>query len=109
MSDSIFQQDGPPSHTSKLSQQWCQNNFPNYWAKDVWPGNSPDLSPIENLWGLVKQRLSELPSAKNLEVLENQLKIVWAEIDPVVLKNLIDGMPNRAKTCVELNGGYIGK
>ena len=49
MSDSIFQQDGAPAHTSKLSQQWCLDNFPNYWAKDVWPGNSPDLSPIENL------------------------------------------------------------
>ena len=56
-----------------------------------------------------KQRLSELPSAKNLEILENQLKTVWAEIDPVVLKNLIDGMPNRVLTCVKLNGGYIDK
>ena len=31
----------------------------------------PDLSPIEYLWALVKQMLLQLPSAKNLEFLEN--------------------------------------
>ena len=46
-----------------------------YWVKDVGPGNSPDLSLIENLWALVKQRLSELPSARNVDVLKKQLKI----------------------------------
>ena len=55
MSNSIFQQDGAPAHTSKLSQEWCRLNLPAYWAKEVWPGNSPDLSPIENLWAVVKQ------------------------------------------------------
>ena len=109
MYESIFQQDGAPVHTSKLSQQWCQISIPNYWAKEIWPGNSPDLSPIENLWALVKQRLSELPSATNLETLKKQLEIVWADINPGLLKNLIDGMSNRIRKCLELHGGYIGK
>ena len=72
-------------------------------------GQATHLTFLKNLWALVNERLSELPSAKNLEILENQPKTVWAEIDPVVLKNLIDGMPNRVKTCVELNDGYISK
>ena len=45
MSKLVFQQDGVPAHTSKLSQEWCRLNLPGYWAKKVWPGNSPDLPP----------------------------------------------------------------
>ena len=109
MYNSVFQQDGAPAHTSKLSQQWCQLNLPNYWAKEVWPGNSPDLSPIENLWAYVKNELSELPVASNLDLLKNQLKNVWADISPDLLKRLMDGMPARMRKCVDLNGGNIGR
>ena len=49
MSEAIFQQDGAPAHTSKRAQEWCSNNLPSFWRKGTWPGNSPDLSPIENL------------------------------------------------------------
>ena len=65
MSTSIFQQDG--AHTSKLSQNWCSSHLPDFWAKEVWPGNSPDLSPIENLWAYMKQELSKMKTPKNLK------------------------------------------
>ncbi|KAI6655581.1 hypothetical protein LOD99_2080 [Oopsacas minuta] len=109
MSKSIFQQDGGPAHTSKLSQEWCQLNLVGCWGKEIWPGNSPDLSPIENLWAVVKQSLSEMPSATNLEMLEKNLKTVWSNINPDLLRKLIDGMPARMRKCVDLKGGYIGK
>ena len=67
MSKSIFQQDGAPAYTSTLRQEWCRFNLPGYWTKDVCPGNSPDMSPIENLWAIVKQNLSEMPLATDLE------------------------------------------
>ena len=75
LSNSIFQQDGAPAHTSKLNQEWCRLNLPAYWAKEVWPGNSPDLSPIENLWAVVKQDISLIRSATNLVMLEKNLKL----------------------------------
>lgn len=49
MSEAIFQQDGAPAHHSKLAQEWLQTNLNSFWHKGTWPGNSPDLSPIENL------------------------------------------------------------
>ena len=49
MSMAIFQQDGAPAHTSKVAIKWLENNLNSFWGKGVWPGNSPDLSPIENL------------------------------------------------------------
>ena len=44
-----------------------------------------------------------------MDLLKKQLKIVWAEINPEVLTNLIDGMPYRVKKCVDLQSVYIGK
>ena len=49
MSEAIFQQDGAPAHRAKTAQKWLQDNVNSFWSKDQWPGNSPDLNPIENV------------------------------------------------------------
>jgi hypothetical protein len=41
----IFQQDGAPAHTSHLVQNWLDDNFDAFWAKDFWLPNSPDFKP----------------------------------------------------------------
>ena len=43
----ISVQDEAPGHTSRQTQTWCQKNLPNFIAKDGWPANPSDLSPIE--------------------------------------------------------------
>jgi len=43
----IFQQDGAPCYTAKKCKKWFTEN--NIEVLD-WPGNGPDLNPIENLW-----------------------------------------------------------
>ena len=47
----IFQQDGARAHTHRLTQQWCQDNFPDFIPKERWPPNSPDLNPLDfSIW-----------------------------------------------------------
>src|SRR5215469_15752411 len=44
--NAIFQQDLAPCHTSGKMQKFFKDNKINILQ---WPGNSPDLNPIENL------------------------------------------------------------
>jgi len=47
----LFMQDSAPCHVSKASMAWLRTH--NIKTLD-WPGNSPDLNPIENVWRKVK-------------------------------------------------------
>jgi transposase len=50
----IFQQDNAPCHVSQVSR-----NHMEYMGIDIlpWPSNSPDVSPIETAWALLKKEL----------------------------------------------------
>ncbi len=52
--DFIFQQDLALDHTAKSTKSWLDDH--GVGVLD-WPANSPDLKPIENLWGIVKRKM----------------------------------------------------
>ncbi len=54
--DFIFQQDLAPAHTAKGIKSWFNGH--GVTVLD-WPANSPDLNPIENIWGIVKRKMRD--------------------------------------------------
>ncbi|CAF2094995.1 unnamed protein product, partial [Rotaria magnacalcarata] len=49
--DWTYQQDGATPHTHNLTQEWCQQNLPQFLDKNHWPPNSPDLNPLDySIW-----------------------------------------------------------
>ncbi len=59
--DFIFQQDLAPAHTAKSTKSWLNDH--GVGVLD-WPANSPDLNPIENLWGIVKRKMGNKSTRK---------------------------------------------
>jgi hypothetical protein len=48
-----------------------------------WPGNLPDLNPIENLWAIMKARLKRVPKITSLPLLDKAIKMMWAKDLPI--------------------------
>ena len=60
----------------------------------LWPGYSPDLNPIENLWSILKRRMDK-QKPTNSDKLQALIMQEWAAISQDVAQKLIDSMPGR--------------
>jgi len=68
--DFIFQQDNAPCHTAHICTAWFRRN-----GVEVldWPGNSPDLNPIENLWSRLKTLVARRRPTNRRQLIESIL------------------------------------
>jgi hypothetical protein len=73
-----------------------------------WPAYSPDLNPIENLWGILVRRIyAENRQFQTREELQEAILEAWEEIDQRTIDNLVGSMPNRLFQLIQCNGGPI--
>ncbi len=98
--DFIFQQDLAPAHTAKSTNRWLNDH--GVGVLD-WPANSPDLNPIENLWGIVKRKMRN-KRPKNADELKATVKETWASIPPQQCHKLITSMPRRIEAVIKAKG-----
>ncbi len=98
--DFIFQQDLAPAHSAKATSTW----FKDHGIPVLnWPANSPDLNPIENLWGIVKRKM-RYARPNNAEELKATIRATWALITPEQCHRLIDSMPRRIAAVIQAKG-----
>ena len=73
-----------------------------------WPAYSPDLNPIENLWGVLIRRLAAYSTPPDsIYELFARVTEVWNNIEPTICEKLIDSMPDRDQQVIDANGGQI--
>jgi transposase len=98
-----FLQDGAPCHRSKIVSEWFKERPHIQLIK--WPGNSPDLNPIENAWAWMKMQLKETHPT-NLEELKVEIKKLWVlrMDDSQYLKKLVESMPDRIQEVIARDG-----
>lgn len=95
-----LQQDNAPQHRSQLASIW----FHNHGVDRIdFPPYSPDLNPIENIWGIVKSQV-EQRLVHTIEEVEQVLKQVWEALDTSLLAKLIASMPARCQAVIANKG-----
>lgn len=103
----IFQQDNASIHTARVTKSFFQES--NLTVMD-WPALSPDLNPIENVWGLLAQRVYGFGKQYDtVDDLKTAIRAAWEGLDPVYLSNLVAGMKKRCLDVYRSKGEPIGK
>ncbi|KAJ7335741.1 hypothetical protein JRQ81_013682 [Phrynocephalus forsythii] len=97
--DFIFQQDLAPAHTAKSTKTYFNDHV--ITVLD-WPANSPDLKPIENLWGISKRKMRDMRpnNAAELKVITD----TSSSITPQQCHRLIGSMPCCSEAVIDGKG-----
>ena len=69
------------------------------------PGNSPDINPIKNLWGIVKKKLRKHDCMTKTELIKTILQI-WFQDSGIwkSCENLVDSMPDHVQNVIATQG-----
>ncbi len=99
----LFQHDNDPKYTSKATVGFLKKNR----VKVIqWSSMSPDLNPIEHLWGILKRQI-EHHSPSSIQSLKEVILEEWKKIDLAKCRQLVHSMSRRLgaviknHTCME--------
>jgi transposase len=67
-----FQHDLAPCHNSKAVKKFIQENKISMLD---WPGNSPDMSSVGNLWSVLRKRLGKVDCSTEERMVTNVVKV----------------------------------
>ncbi|GFX48902.1 transposable element Tcb1 transposase [Trichonephila clavipes] len=104
LATAIFQQHNARLHGARIVQRF----FVNHQIELIpWPARS--LSPIENIWSMVAQRLTQItPPAATPDQLWQRVEVSWSAVPQEHFQSLFESMPRRVAAVISNNGGYSG-
>jgi transposase len=98
----ILMEDGAPVHRSKKANDWRDQHS---LLKLDWPANSPDLNPIENLWKILKDKVSKKKKPRSREEMMSAIIKEWWAIPNTTLESLVASMPEQINKVIKNKGG----
>ncbi len=66
----VFQQDNAKQHTAAITTAWLSRRRVQMLN---WPACSPDLSPVENIWRIIKRKIRQR-RPRTLQQLETYIR-----------------------------------
>ncbi|GFV31711.1 transposable element Tcb1 transposase [Trichonephila clavipes] len=100
----IFQDDNALCHRAKVVQKWLKDHTVN---RMNWPGQSPDLNPIENLWFKIGYEISKKKPSNKRELIEALIFSFNHIVTKDLLLKLVHSMPKRCRAVIKANGWPI--
>ena len=96
----LFQQNNAKPHSQRVTTAWLRSK--RVQVLD-WPACSPDLSPIENVWRIMKRKIQQ-QRPWTLEQLKSYIKQEWERIPPTTLQQLVSSVPKCLLSVVKRKG-----
>jgi len=100
-------QDGARFHWGEEAKQMIKDKKMDFFTD--FPAYSPDLNPIENLFGILSGELAKLAvkkASKSVKVtVERAHKLATKVSETDYIKNMVDSMPNRLEEVIKAKGG----
>lgn len=105
----VLQQDGDPTHhyAKAAIETFNETHHSHIKLLEGWPGNSPDLNPIENVWAIVQDRVNRM-ACKNFAEFKAAVFNTLASLTPKECSTLVHSMPKRLAKVISMKGGRTG-
>jgi len=98
LTSKYFMQDGARIHWSKYTLENLERLGVNHLGKGTWPPYSPDLNPIECVWGIMKNRMAGIDFASR-EELEIAIRKAWNDVHQSTINKLCYRQARRFQDC----------
>jgi transposase len=101
----VFQQDNASIHkTAAVMSFMTENGILTF----EWPPQSPDLSPIENLWNVMKMKMKALtPRPRSHASMRDACLEIWRVLADDIRVSLVSGFRKRLEKCLKFKGDII--
>lgn len=103
----LWHQDSAPSHVSKDTINYLNENSIKFITKDQWIPKSPDAAPMDYyVWGWMKNRIRKR-EIKTKEELKQAILETWDELPLESIRNALKAWTVRLQKIIDAKGGHF--
>ena len=110
----IFLQNKAPCMKANGKQHLLEDEGIKFWGNSIWPDNSPDMNPAENIGAIIKDKVEELMASEDrqnrysCDVLKTNIESALREVedDTDLFIDLLCSMRKRFDALKAARGGH---